>query len=148
MDREDWCAAVHGVTKSWTRLHDWTELNWNPRDSQESSPTPQFKSINSSALSLLYGPTFTSIHDYWKNHSFDYRLWLWTLISTVMSPFEYVVCGKADFYCYTLPRYYICILSTIFWRCNSMPGTSHFPQYMNHLRPPKSESKSQEQILF
>ena len=38
---------------------------------QESSPTPQFKSINSSELSLLYGSTLTSIHDYWKNHSFD-----------------------------------------------------------------------------
>ena len=43
----------------------------SPRDSQESSPTPQFKSINSSALSFLYGPTLTSIHDYWKNHSPD-----------------------------------------------------------------------------
>ena len=43
----------------------------NPRDSQESSPTPQFKSINSSALSFLYSPTLTSIHDYWKNHSLD-----------------------------------------------------------------------------
>ena len=32
----------------------------------------QFKSINSSALSLLYGSSLTSIHDYWKNHSFDY----------------------------------------------------------------------------
>ena len=42
-----------------------------PRDSQESSPTPQFKSINSSALSFLYSPTLRSIHDYWKNHSFD-----------------------------------------------------------------------------
>ena len=41
------------------------------RNSQESSPTLQFKSISSSALSLLYGPTLTSIHDYWKNHSFD-----------------------------------------------------------------------------
>ena len=41
------------------------------RDSQESSPTPQFKSISSSALSLLYGLTLTSIHDYWKSHSFD-----------------------------------------------------------------------------
>ena len=38
---------------------------------QESSPTPQFKSINSSVLSFPYSPTFTSIHDYWKNHSFD-----------------------------------------------------------------------------
>ena len=37
----------------------------------ESSPTPQFKSINSLALSFLYGWTLTSIHNYWKNHSFD-----------------------------------------------------------------------------
>ena len=43
-----------------------------PRDSQESSPTPQFKSINSFVLSFLYSPTLTSIHDYWKSHSFDY----------------------------------------------------------------------------
>ena len=43
----------------------------SPRDSQESSPTPQFERIHSSAFSLLYGPTLTSIHDYWKNHSFD-----------------------------------------------------------------------------
>ena len=43
----------------------------SPRDSQESSPTPQFKSISSSALSLLHSPTLTSIHDYWKNHSLD-----------------------------------------------------------------------------
>ena len=43
-----------------------------PRDTQESSPEPKFKSINSSVLSLLYGPTLTSVHDYWKNHSFDY----------------------------------------------------------------------------
>ena len=42
------------------------------RDSQESSPASQIKGINSSALSLLYGPTLTSAHDYWKNHSFDY----------------------------------------------------------------------------
>ena len=41
----------------------------SPRDSQESSPTPQCKSINSSVLSFLHSPTLTSIHDYWKNHS-------------------------------------------------------------------------------
>ena len=44
---------------------------WSPRDSQESSPTPQFKSIGSSVLSFLYSPTLTSTHDYWKNHSLD-----------------------------------------------------------------------------
>ena len=43
----------------------------SPRDSQESCPTPQFKSINSSALSFLHSPTLTSIHDHWKNHSLD-----------------------------------------------------------------------------
>ena len=43
----------------------------SPRDSQESSPTPQFKNINSSVLSFVYSPTLTSIHDYWKNHSLD-----------------------------------------------------------------------------
>ena len=43
----------------------------SPRDSQESSPTPQFKCINSSVLSFLYSPTLTSIHDHWKNHSLD-----------------------------------------------------------------------------
>ena len=43
----------------------------NPRDSQESSLMPRFKSIYSLALSVLYRPTLTSIHDYWKNHSFD-----------------------------------------------------------------------------
>ena len=41
------------------------------RDSQESSPTPQFKSISSSVLSFLYSPTLTGIHDNWKNHRFN-----------------------------------------------------------------------------
>ena len=56
---------------------DWSPLGWtgwislHPRDSQESSPIPQFKSINSSAFSFLYSPTLTSIHDNWKNHSLD-----------------------------------------------------------------------------
>ena len=55
-------------------IQDWFPLgglvgspcSW--RDSQESSPTPQFKSINSLVLSFLYSPTLTSI---WENHSFD-----------------------------------------------------------------------------
>ena len=57
---------------------DWSPLEWtgspcSPRDSQESSPTPQFKSINSLAFSFLHGPNLTSIHDYWKNH---FLVWL------------------------------------------------------------------------
>ena len=48
---------------------DW--LDPSLRDSQESSPVPQFKNINSSAISFLYSPSLTSIHDYWKNHNLD-----------------------------------------------------------------------------
>ena len=54
-------------------LYDWLVGSpCNPRDSQESSLTPQFKSINSLVLSFLCSPTVISIHDYWKNHNFDY----------------------------------------------------------------------------
>ena len=70
-----------GVSASTSALpmntQDWFPLGWTGwislhlRDSQESSPTPQFKSVNSSALSFLYSPTLTSIHDHWKNHSLD-----------------------------------------------------------------------------
>ena len=64
----------------------WT--GWSPcsaRDSQESSPTPQFKSINYSVLGFLYGPTLTSIHDYWKNHSFDYMELCWQVMSLLFN---------------------------------------------------------------
>ena len=53
------------------------KINWVwfpccPRDFQESSSASQFESISSLALGFLYGPTVISIHDYWKNHSFNY----------------------------------------------------------------------------
>ena len=66
---------------------DWSPLGWtswssySPRDSQESSPTPLFKSISSSALGFLYSPTLTSIHDYWKTIA----LTRWTFVGKVMS---------------------------------------------------------------
>ena len=50
---------------------DWLDLLAVQGTLQESSPTPQFKSINSSALIFLYSPTLTSIHDHCKNYSFD-----------------------------------------------------------------------------
>ena len=77
-----WGGQSIGVSASASVLpmntQDWSPLEWTgwtsccPRDSQESSPTPQFKSINSSALSFLHSPTFTSIHDHRKNHSLYY----------------------------------------------------------------------------
>ena len=56
--------------------------------SKESSPTPQFKSINTLVLSLFYGPTLISIHDYWKNHSFDYVDLCW---QSNVSAFQYAI---------------------------------------------------------
>ena len=58
-------------SQGWSPLNGLVGSPCSPRDSQESSPTPQFKSINSSALSLFHSPTLTSIHDYWKNYSLD-----------------------------------------------------------------------------
>ena len=88
-----WVSASHQVAKvlefqlqhqSFQRLlrtdflYDWlVGAPCSPRGSQESFPTPQFKSINSSALSFLYTPTLTSIHDYWKNHT----LTKWTFLA-------------------------------------------------------------------
>ena len=82
-----WVSCSHQVAKGlefqlqhqsfqWTTRTDLLEDGLvgspcNPRDSQESSPTLQFKSINSLVLSFLYSPTLASIHDYWKNRSFD-----------------------------------------------------------------------------
>ena len=65
---------------------DWLDLL--AEDSQESSPTPHFKSINSSVLSFLHSPTLTSIHDHWKNHSLD---WMDLCGQSNVSAFEYAI---------------------------------------------------------
>ena len=57
-------------------IQDWFPLGWtgspcSSRDSQESSPTPQFKRISSLVLSFVSSPILISMHDYWKNHSLD-----------------------------------------------------------------------------
>ena len=54
-------------------------LVWSPcclRNSQESYPSPQFESIHFSGLSLLYGPAFTSVHDYWKSMGLCLSWWI------------------------------------------------------------------------
>ena len=82
-----WVSSLHQVAKElefqlqyqfcqWTYRNDslyvWLARSpCSPRDSQQSPPTPQFKCITSSGLRFLYSLTLTSIHDYWKNHSFD-----------------------------------------------------------------------------
>ena len=65
---------VHGVAKSQTQLSDF-HFHY-PRYSEESSPAPEFKRISSLALSL-YSLTLTSLHNYGKNHSFDYMDFCW-----------------------------------------------------------------------
>ena len=58
-------------------IQDWSPLQWTSWISLQSKgllrvfSTPQFKSISSSALSFLCGPTLTSVYDYWKSHTFD-----------------------------------------------------------------------------
>ena len=82
-----WVRSSHQVAKVMEFQLQYQSLQWtlrtdflydglvgspcSPRNSQESSPTLQLKSINSSALSFLYSPTLTSIHDHCKNHSLD-----------------------------------------------------------------------------
>ena len=82
-----WVDVLHQVTKYWSfsfffspssehsglislRI-DWFDLP-SVQGTLKSSTAPKFESINSSALSLLYHPALRSVHDYWKNHSFDY----------------------------------------------------------------------------
>ena len=94
-----WVSSLHQVTRvlefqfqhqsfQWIFRDDflWDRLvgsPCSPRDSQESSPTPQFKSINSLAFSLRHGPALTSIHDYQKNHSCELLSAKWCLFNTL-----------------------------------------------------------------
>ena len=74
---------------------DWFDLlavHGTRQDSMESSPTPQFESISSLVLNLVYGPTLTSIPDYWKNHSFDYTDLVGKVISLLFNTlFRFVI---------------------------------------------------------
>ena len=64
-------------TQDWSPLGRTGWISLQSKDSQKSSPTPQLKSISSLAFSILYGPTLTAIHNYWKNQSFDKMGLVW-----------------------------------------------------------------------
>ena len=80
-----WVISLHQVAKAFQlqasvlpmNIQDWFPLGWTvwislkSKGLSRSSPTPQFKTINGLVLSFLYSPTLISIHDHWKNHSFD-----------------------------------------------------------------------------
>ena len=88
-----WVSSSHQVVKVLEFQLQHQSVQWTPRtdllydglvgspcsarDSQESSPTPQFKSITSSALSFLHSLTLKSIHDHWKNHNLDQTYLCW-----------------------------------------------------------------------
>ena len=81
-----WVSSPHQVAKYWSFSFNISPPNEYPglisfrmdwldllavQGTQEYSPTPPLKTINSSVLSFLHSPTLTSIHDNWKNHSLD-----------------------------------------------------------------------------
>ena len=81
---------------------------------RESSPTPQFKSINSLALSLFHSPTLTTIHDYWKNHS----------LSSVYSCHLFLISFASV---RSIPK----ILAYLYMKCS--PGISNFLEEISSL---------------
>ena len=98
------CGQSIGVSASTSifpmNTQDWSPLGWTgvgspccPRDSQESSPTLQFKTINSSVLSFLYSPTFTSIqlleklYPWWESFIGRIMSLLFNMLSRLVIPF-------------------------------------------------------------
>ena len=85
-----WVSSLHQVAKvlelqhqsfQWIFRIDFFRIDWFDlfavKETLKSSLAPPFESISSSVFSLLYGPTHTSIHDYWKNHSINYMDFCW-----------------------------------------------------------------------
>ena len=73
------------TSKAWFPLELTGSISMQPTGLSRVLSTPQFKVINSLAFSLLYGPTLISIHDYWKNHSFDYTDFVGKMMSLLFN---------------------------------------------------------------
>ena len=94
---------------------------------QGSSPAPQFESISSSVLSLLYGPTLTSVNDYWKKHSFDSMDLFQQIDVSVFYVFIYfsfkrlyVLLGIADFFSFIFISWRIITLQYCSGFCHTL----------------------------
>ena len=102
MDREAWCAAVHGVSKSWTRLSDWTELR--PFPSHESLPPPSLALISSLAPCLTLWGTSQRPTGTWQmmpNRNSQITFFHWILLDFILFYHQWLhtdtsVVGRAD----------------------------------------------------
>ena len=102
----------------------------SPRDSRESSPTPQFKSINSSALSFLHSPTLTSIHDHWKNHSLDRTDLVGKVMFLLFNMLSRLVITFLPRSKRLLAFHLICLISWFFFNhCFKGEGKSYFSSF-------------------
>ena len=99
MDGEAWWAVVYGVTQSRTRLKQLSSSSSSSLISLLSKglsrvfSNTRVQSINSLMLSLIYGPTLTTIHNYQKNHSFDYKGPLLAVMSLLLNMLSRFIIG-------------------------------------------------------
>ena len=119
----------------------------SPRDSQESSPTPQFKTITTVALSFLYSPTVTSIHDHWKNHSLDWTDLVGKVMSLLFNMLSRLVITFLPRSKRLLAFHLICLISCVFFNhCFKGKGKSYsssfcFCPYCYHITHLKETPK-------
>ena len=109
----------------------YNRLVWSPcslRDSWESSPTPQFESSNSLALSILYGPTITSMHSYWKTIA----LTICIFVSKVMSVLYFFLIFYVSFFFF---NFYWRIIASQYYTgfCHISPCINHRYTYVSSL---------------
>ena len=107
-------------------LTDWISLQ--SKGLSRVSPTPQLNSINSSVLSFLYSPTLTSIHDYWKNHSFDFS-WLqldWSSHSIFFPSTGFTLCILFLFLRLSFPRHPRCCKTGLHFNVKDCLFLFHF----------------------
>ena len=118
-------------------------ISFLAKDSQVSSPAPQCKGINSLGLSCLYGPALTSVHDYWKNHSYGYSDFYWGSVRCIY------YCYQASEWALYLTRYVhldrSCLLSkvqTCHMKFGLLASIWPYPSFNPFSRKPMENNKT------